>query len=338
MVARVHAAVPLFVFAVLGALTLASAGSALGAPPKGVVVAGAVGRRGGHARRPRRDRGQLGLRLPPAVRPDLEMMNSMHGLCVGDCLPRRRRRPWRRWSAEAVRLLSCLLLTNLVLVGWMIAVRGRSARASARRGGSKSTPTAHRSRPAPAHSLRVLLVAGLLGSAVIHAAVVPSTSTEWPAAGVFFVLLARRGTRGRRPRFMASRHRVGSLWWSAAVVSARPLAVVAAPPALLGLPFGPAIRAQPEAVGLPDIICCVVGNRHPACCSPLLPRAASWLRGRWPASAHLRGLAVAAVITVTAIGLAGSMGLPGGDSARSDGHSEMVITNPAAEAIGRHNR
>jgi hypothetical protein len=37
--------------------------------------------------------------------------------------------------------------------------------------------------------VRLLLVAALAASAVIHAAVIPEHLTEWPAAGVFFILL-----------------------------------------------------------------------------------------------------------------------------------------------------
>ena len=74
-----------------------------------------------------------------------------------------------------------MLLTNLVLVGWVVA--------SGRPAGPRDAPARG---PAPrrrVHDLRPLLVAGLVGSAAIHAAVVPEHLTEWAAAGSFFVVL-----------------------------------------------------------------------------------------------------------------------------------------------------
>ena len=45
--------------------------------------------------------------------------------------------------------------------------------------------------PAPGSSMSgCCSVAALLGSAAIHAAVIPEHLAEWPAAGGFFVLLA----------------------------------------------------------------------------------------------------------------------------------------------------
>src|SRR6185312_8387396 len=134
--------------------------------------------------------------------------------------------------------------------------------------------------------LRLFLAAGLLGSAAIHAAVVPEHLTEWAAAGVFFIVLT------------AAELAVG-----APVVSIGPLAVWLYS-RTLGLPFGPE-PGVPEAVGLADVAACALEVLTLVLAVVLL-RARGWLRLRPPASAHIRGLAVVAVIAVTAIGLGGS--------------------------------
>jgi hypothetical protein len=100
--------------------------------------------------------------------------------------------------------------------------------------------------------MMLVLVAGLLGAAVIHAAVVPEHRAEWSAAAVFFVLLtaAELLTAG-----LVLRRPVPGLV-VAVVISAGPL-VVWAWSRSTGLPFGPEAW-QPEAVGLPDVLSCLL--------------------------------------------------------------------------------
>jgi hypothetical protein len=81
--------------------------------------------------------------------------------------------------------IGILLVTNLVLVAWVVALRG---------GRLDLTATHPRMTRALSHvgqvdDLRLLLAAGLVGSAVVHAAVVPAHLTAWSAAGEFFVVL-----------------------------------------------------------------------------------------------------------------------------------------------------
>ena len=188
-----------------------------------------------------------------------------------------------------------LLVTNLVLVGWAVAFFGGRLKVSTTSGRRPRAPAA-----APT-TCALLLVAGLVGSAVIHAAVVPEHLTEWAAAGAFFVLLtaaevavagsaagpdaghraARRGRGLRRPA-----------------------------PAVAVLPDRrPAFRAggrRPlRRSGWPTV--------PPACwrSSPwssrsLLLRGVGWTRRPAASTTHLVWLGLVAVVAVTAIGLAGT--------------------------------
>ncbi len=83
-----------------------------------------------------------------------------------------------------------MLLTNLLLVGWVIAIKGGRLKVSTLRRPAGLTDSAAQRLPGRAEDVRLVLAAGLLGSAAIHLLVVPEHLIEWPAAGVFFVLLA----------------------------------------------------------------------------------------------------------------------------------------------------
>jgi hypothetical protein len=187
-----------------------------------------------------------------------------------------------------------ILVTNLVLVALVVAFRGGRLDVSSTRPAGK----APRSR---VQSLRLLLAAGLVGSAVIHAAVVPQHLSEWGAAGVFFMVLAAAELAGAA--LLAVRPRPGVLL-VAVVVSIAPLALWLYS-RTLGLPFGPGAGA-PEPVGLADLAACAL-EAGTLIIAVILVRGSRWSR-RPPAPAHLRALALVVVIAVTSIGLAGSAG------------------------------
>ena len=109
---------------------------------------------------------------------------------------------------------------------------------------------------------------------------------------------------------------------AAVVVSAGPL-LVWLYSRTLGLPFGPDAGIA-EAVGIPDVVCCAleIGTLIAAV---MLLRRPGWLARRPPASAHVRGLAVVAVIAVTALGLAAVA--PSWIDGASDSQPEMVMTH-----------
>ena len=119
-----------------------------------------------------------------------------------------------------------MLVTNLVLVAWALALRGGRMSLGTRLDGRSASS-------GRIHDLRLLLVAGLVGSAAIHAAVIPEHLQEWAAAGSFFVVLAiaELAVAGllllMRPGVLVA----------AAVVSARPSCSGSS--RSVGLPFGP---------------------------------------------------------------------------------------------------
>jgi hypothetical protein len=173
------------------------------------------------------------------------------------------------------------------------------------------TPTAVAAQPlTPAPSVpvrgqdvgevvRVLLVASLLGGAAVHAAVVREHVDHWPAAGVFFALLAIGGLavggalllRVDRPRLL-----------TALALSVGPL-VVWLVSRTAGLPFGPE-AGEPEPVALADSAACLL-EVVAAGAALILLRAAPGLRARsLPAAAQLVTLSLVAVFTV--VGLAGA--------------------------------
>ncbi len=201
-----------------------------------------------------------------------------------------------------------LLVTNLVLVSWVVALKGGRLRLSAPQRSSvlptAMLPTVAAGAAGAGQSrvgdLRLLLAAGLLGTAAIHAAVIPEHLTEWAAAGVFFVVLvaAELGVVALllarpQPRVLLA----------AVAVSIGPLAVWLYS-RTVGIPFGLG-AGVPEPVGLSDITASVL-EISTLLVAVVLLRRSEGLRRRLPASAHFRSLALVAVIAVTAIGLAGS--------------------------------
>jgi len=183
-----------------------------------------------------------------------------------------------------------MLVTNLVLVGWAIALRGgRLVLGTRREVGSRPNSRIH--------DLRPLLVAGLVGSAAIHAAVIPEHLEEWLAAGSFFVVL----TIAELALGLLVLVRLDRLVLGAVVaVSVVPLGLWLVS-RTVGLPLGPETWT-PEAVGLADVACCLLEL------VTLAVAVALWLRGsrlaRTPgASAHARAIAVLCLVAVTTIGL-----------------------------------
>jgi hypothetical protein len=225
---------------------------------------------------------------------------AMNGMmeCTGSCLALLQHATLVL-QFKAVALGSGLLLvTNVVLVGWMITILG--GRVKARLTPAlrvAATPPSTRSR---IDDLRLLLVASLLGAAVIHAAVISEHLQEWPAAGVFFIVLtvAEVGLAG--------------------ILLVRPLRVAILATAALslgtvilwfysrtaGLPFGPG-GGQPEHIGVADVLASVL-ELGSLLAAIVLLRTAHKLRRRPAASAHARALIVIAALAITSLGLAGT--------------------------------
>ena len=294
---------PVFVFAVLAALTLALHwfGTDGGRDQDGAVPR-AADRRRRHARRRGRARGQCGLRLPPAVRPAARHARSTMRR------PLRHEPAWRRRIGDSLALQvrgvllvsRWILLTNLVLVAWVVAHHGRSAEAqhSPARTGVAEPERGHRSR---VQQIRLLLVGG------------PGRQRRHP-----------RGRHSRAPRRVDRRravlhpaHRRGARRRRSAARARTTTHSTArrrgdlrrAAPSLAVLTYrGPAVRTgggHSRGVGVPDCLACSLEVGSLLAALALL-RSTRWLAGRSPASSHVHGLVVVALVCMTVIGVGGS--------------------------------
>ncbi len=289
---------PLYVLAVLGALTLALRRRRPGQPGRSKVLATssvvvAAGTLVGTALIAASTAYDYHLESA-----QMSMMNSMHGLCIGSCLTQAQHATLVAQVTAVLYGGGLVLVTNLVLVGWLVALAGgrlEPGRQRSRAGGLIGNAGMVDTR-------RLLLVTGLAGSAAIHAAVVPDHLTEWTGAGVFFIVLtaaevviavALLRTTGRRGVLLAAvAVSIGPvLLWSWSRTS--------------GLPFGPG-AGIPEPIGLPD--CAAVALELGTLVAALALRGSARRlhHRRPPVSTHVRGLTVAAVIAVSVLGLAGT--------------------------------
>jgi hypothetical protein len=227
----------------------------------------------------------------------LRVMDAM--MCVSNCLPQQQHDTLVTWGRGALYVSRWLVLSNVVLAGWLVAMRGgRLTLSTATPSQLESTAESGTARNRLT-DFRLLLVAGLVGSAAIHAAVIPEHLQEWTYAGTFFIVLTAAELGVAALVLMRPSRRLVLL--TAAVISIGPLLVWLCS-RTAGLPFGPE-AGEPEAIGLPDVVACALEFATLVTAFVLL-RAAGWLR-RPAASAHLRALTLAAVIGVTVIGLAG---------------------------------
>jgi hypothetical protein len=237
----------------------------------------------------------------------LAEMNAMRDSCGADCLVVQQRATLAL-QVRAVGLGGVLLLvSNLVLVALVIAMRGgRLDLVSPRRGRPPRPETRF-------DDFRLFLVGSLLAAAAVHAAVVPEHLEEWRAAGVFFVVLCAAEVAvaalvlvGRRPAVLLA----------AGALSAGTLALWAYS-RTLGLPFGPE-AGVPEEIGLADGAACLLEVATLAAATlALRPRA--WLR-RPTTSQHPGRLALVGVAAVAVVGLAGGLAVVDG----AGGHQSEV--------------
>ncbi len=220
-------------------------------------------------------------------------MGAMRQSCTGRCANLAQEATLRlQLQSFGVGTL-LILVTNLVLVAWVVAALGGRLRIGT-------------TKPGPFRvDARTLLIAGLVGSAVIHAAVVPEHLDEWSAAGSFFMLLTA-----------AELAVAGWLCLGAKVPALLAAAALSAGPLLVwlwsrtsGLPFGPE-PGEPEAIGMADVAACVLEVLTLVLALVLLRR----VLGARPTgeqrsrSANPNGarLALVAIVAVTAVGLAGT--------------------------------
>jgi hypothetical protein len=168
----------------------------------------------------------------------------------------------------------------------------------------------------------VVVACGLLGSGLIHAAVVPEHLQEWTAAGVFFAVLTVASVllaalvlrRPTRPAFAMS-----------ALVSVIPILLWVVSRSV-GLPIGPE-PGVPEAIGLADLAACALELLTLVLAVSLLADPDE--RPRRALGEHAMWTAVAAVLAVTALGLGGTDVAP---VLQDTGGMDMTATETAPDA------
>ena len=228
-----------------------------------------------------------------------QIQSGMHAMapCAGSCIPREEHDVLVLHVRGVLLVGRWLLLTNLVLVAWLVAMWGgriRLVTGSTDDDAAVDRQTAGEGRTV--HDVRLVLVGALAGAAVIHAAVVREHLDEWTAAGVFFIVLTTAEVLVAC--LLLGRRRGRGLLLGAAAISVTPL-VAWLWSRTVGLPFGPEPGVA-EAVGVPDVLACALEV-------VALLAVLGLLHGRLvrpPLSAHTRGLAVLALIAVTVIGFA----------------------------------
>lgn len=181
-------------------------------------------------------------------------------------------------------------------------------------------------------------VAALVGSAAVHATVIGEHLDEWPLAGSFFAVITLTEMALALAVIVAWSRRTAM----AVVVTSLGTVVVWLVSRTVGLPFGPAEFRAAEAVGTPDLACCVLEVVAAALATPWALRRWSQRRGA-PSGSHRAGVAAAvalvAVLSSVALwGLASSLSGTGADEHGRDasrltprpdsqGHS-MVTSTP----------
>jgi hypothetical protein len=290
---------PLFVFAVLGVLTLALRwfGPVLDKPRKVVatallvVAAGTV----------------VGLAAIVASSAydyhlqsaQLHLMDAMRANCgTGNCLAQEVHSTLALHIRGVIYVSRWILLTNLVLVAWLVAMSGgRLKLGTTKRHQDSATDTPSVSRRSRVNDLRLLLVGTLVASAAIQAALVPGHLSEWTGVFLIFVSIWELSVA----YLLLERAEDPIVLLAAAVTAIGPL-VVWLSLITAGLPFGPD-AGLPGGVGLPE---CLAGVLEVVSlfAALVLLRGKGWLARRPPASAHVQGLILVGLIAVIAIGVA----------------------------------
>src|SRR6478752_1879725 len=245
---------------------------------------------------------------------ELIVMGSMHGSCNASCLDQLQQAQISTLIRAGLIVAGLVLISNLVLVGWLLAMRGgrlnvaggrpraNDAPALSSPGSADQATVLVTQRPARSRvdDVRLLLVAALLCSAHLHIAVIPEHLTGWGAAALLLLLLAAAEIAVAAMLLQRKRRAV---LVAVALVAVFPLVLWLAA-STVGLPFGPHAGSV-ETVGLPGTVAAILDVITLLAAVLLLRRTASLAR-RPAASAHARALLVSALVAVTFIGLAGT--------------------------------
>jgi hypothetical protein len=198
-----------------------------------------------------------------------------------------------------------MLASNLVLLGLVVAFRGGRLEVATRRRGTGRVS----GRIGRFDNVELFLISGLLGVAVIHAAVVGARLAQWPAAGIVLLLL----TMAEVDVALLFLLRLRSVHYVAtAAVSAGPL-LVWLYAHTVGLPFGPdAGSVQP--IGLTDTVVALLqaATLVVAVMSLRSPGRRRPPGGPTATSQHSVRLAFVGVAAVTIVGVGVGLGAIGG--------------------------
>jgi hypothetical protein len=235
-----------------------------------------------------------------------------HGTCDALCVADRQQSALLL-QTKALGLNGCaMLMSNLVLLGLVVAFRGGRLKLATPRPNRERRSRLGTARVARFDDLELFLLVALLGSAAIHATVVRERLAQWPAAGIALLLLTIAEVDAALLFLLRLRsvHYLG-----AAVVSAGPLLVWLSSHSA-GLPFGPGAGIV-QQVGLTDAAAALLE-------AATLAVAVAALRSRRPRvsgqAQHPAWLAVAGVVAVSVVGVAVGLGALGGAAAPPQQH------------------
>jgi hypothetical protein len=238
----------------------------------------------------------------PVIRSGRALLTSMLILAVGGTLAGAAAQASFEVQLKAVAIGSVLILiTSLVTVTWVVAARGGRldlTRTHVRPVKVLADGTAPRDRDR-SDDLALVMAAALVGSAVIHAAVVPEHFDHWRLAAIFFLVLFAAELL---LALVVVALRTRWVLWSVVVTSVVPL-VLWTVSRSVGMPFGPT-PAIPEAVGLADLAACALELVALVLAAIML--AGGRELGEAPVREHAVWLAVAAVVAITALGVGGT--------------------------------
>jgi hypothetical protein len=210
-------------------------------------------------------------------------MSAMHGRCDAICLAEEKHATLAVHIRAVTYVSRWILLTNLVLVAWLVAMWGGRLKISTTMKQHDGTDAEAAFGRSQVQNIRLLLVGALVASAAIHAAMVPGHLTGW--VGAFFILLTVWELAVAYLLLARLEERMVLL--AAAVVSIAPLTM----------------WFFSRTAGLPDALSCGLGVATLLAAVVLLRRP-GWLAR--PASAHVTSLIVVGLIAVTALGVAGT--------------------------------
>ena len=288
---------PLFAFAVLGALALAYSRFGPVLPrtrsviAAGLLVVAAVTLAGMGALIVS---GSYDLRLQLL---QLDRMMPMGVDCVDSCVTTRRDATLTLQLKAFGVGSAILLVTNLLVVGWLIAVRG--GRLSITRRKAAGVPVATSPSGGWAAEVHLVLIATLVGTGTILAT--HATADLLDSVGAALLLLALAAAQLAAAQLVAARP--GRPAWIAAGVLALGLPALWFYAHTAGNALAPLV-GDPGGIGLTDGSVGVL-EIATVVAVVLFLSAPAWMR-RAPASPHAGKLALVGIVAVTAIGIGGT--------------------------------